>query len=116
MHHEMHLNEIPFRRIQSGSKRVELRLNDEKRQLLQAGDVITFISRTQSAEKIEARIIELTQAPDFANLLTQLSPSCLGLTVAEFHDTPNRMQQYYSSDDLRRYGVVAIRFELVELR
>lgn len=34
MKHEMKLNNGPFERIKNGTKTTELRLNDEKRQLL----------------------------------------------------------------------------------
>ena len=34
MKHEMKLNNSPFERIKNGTKTIELRLNDEKRQLL----------------------------------------------------------------------------------
>ena len=34
MKHEMKLNNGPFERIKNGTKTIELRLNDEKRQLL----------------------------------------------------------------------------------
>lgn len=33
--HEMHLDHEPFELIKNGKKTIELRLNDEKRQLLQ---------------------------------------------------------------------------------
>lgn len=34
MKHEIKLNNRPFERIKNGTKAIELRLNDEKRQLL----------------------------------------------------------------------------------
>ena len=38
----MKLQLNPFEKIQSGTKTIELRLNDEKRQLLSVGDKIEF--------------------------------------------------------------------------
>lgn len=40
MKHEMKLNNGPFERIKNGTKTIELRLNDEKRQLLKIKDLI----------------------------------------------------------------------------
>ena len=46
MKHEMKLNNGPFERIKNGTKTIELRLNDEKRQLLKIKDLIEFTNRT----------------------------------------------------------------------
>ena len=43
MKHEMKLNNGPFERIKNGTKTIELRLNDEKRQLLKIKDLIELI-------------------------------------------------------------------------
>ena len=40
--HRMKLQTSPFKKIQNGSKTIELRLNDEKRQQVQVGDFIEF--------------------------------------------------------------------------
>ena len=41
--HEMKLNNGPFESIKNGTKTIELRLNDEKRQLLKVNDIIYII-------------------------------------------------------------------------
>ena len=45
MKHEMRLHDTPFKMIQAGTKTIELRLYDEKRQQIQVGDEIEFHSR-----------------------------------------------------------------------
>lgn len=50
MQHIMRLNPLPFKMIASGEKTIELRLNDEKRRLINVGDEITFIN-TEDNEK-----------------------------------------------------------------
>jgi ASC-1-like (ASCH) protein len=45
MKHEMKLNVEPFNKIKSGKKTIELRLNDEKRQLVKIKDLIEFTNR-----------------------------------------------------------------------
>ena len=44
MTYEMNLNRQPFDMIKSGRKTIELRLNDEKRKNIVAGDKIKFTS------------------------------------------------------------------------
>ena len=49
----MKLNPAPFAMIKSGKKTIELRLFDEKRQQIKAGDAIEF-TNTANGEKIRA--------------------------------------------------------------
>ena len=42
MLHKMKLNEDPFERIKNGTKTIEFRLFDEKRQQIKIGDQIEF--------------------------------------------------------------------------
>ncbi len=56
MIHEMNLNDTPFKRIKKGTKTIELRLNDEKRQLLHIKDYIEFTNRST----LEKMLVEIT--------------------------------------------------------
>lgn len=40
--HQMRLHPEPFEKIKNGTKIIEMRLNDEKRQKVQIGDKIEF--------------------------------------------------------------------------
>lgn len=51
MTHEMRLNTQPFKKIKEGEKTIELRLYDEKRRGISAGDIIVFTCR-ESGEKL----------------------------------------------------------------
>jgi len=53
--HNMNLNNGPFSRIKDGTKTIELRLNDEKRQLLKENDFIEFTNRV-TLEKVIVKI------------------------------------------------------------
>ena len=55
MKHEMKLNNGPFEQIKNGTKTIELRLNDEKRQLLKPNDLIEFTNRS-NGEKLLVKI------------------------------------------------------------
>ena len=45
MIYKMRLKNSPFKAIKSGTKKVELRLNDEKRKLINEHDIIEFENR-----------------------------------------------------------------------
>ena len=61
--HNMNLNNDPFNRIIDGTKTIELRLNDEKRQLLKEKDLIEFTNRTT----LEVTMVEVVRLYKYSN-------------------------------------------------
>lgn len=59
----MNLNNDPFNRIIDGTKTIELRLNDEKRQLLKEKDLIEFTNRTT----LEVTMVEVVRLYKYSN-------------------------------------------------
>lgn len=59
MLHKMKLQEDPFERIKNGTKTVEFRLYDEKRQTIQIGDEIEFSKLPELQEKLLVKVIDL---------------------------------------------------------
>ena len=58
MLHKMKLNESPFERIKNGTKTIEFRLFDKKRQQIKIGDKIEFSKLPDLQEKllVEAKL------------------------------------------------------------
>ncbi len=108
--HHMHLHGEPFRLIKSGSKTIEIRLNDEKRQLLKVGDEIILESRESSGEAIRVRVIALEYHKTFKDAFYAYLPTAYGATS---QDDYIDMYQYYSKDDEVAQGAVAIRVLVV---
>lgn len=108
MIHNMKLHASPFEKIQSGQKTIELRLFDEKRQKIKAGDVIEF-TNTSNGEKMRATVKKLHRFDSFEELYKTLPLLQCGYT-AEDIDTaqPSDMEQYYSVEEQKKYGVVGI--------
>lgn len=106
----MRLHKEPFELIKSGSKTIELRLNDEKRQLINVGDEITFENRS-NGEKIHVKVIGLHKYPSFEELYKHFDKVSMGYKEDEEAD-PKDMEQYYSSEEQSRYGVVGIELKL----
>ncbi len=104
----MKLNPLPFGMIKSGKKTIELRLFDEKRQRIKAGDVIDF-TNTYNGEKMRATVKKLHLFDSFEELYKTLPLLQCGYT-AEDIDTaqPSDMEQYYSAAEQKKYGVVGI--------
>jgi len=111
--HFMHLKEAPFRQIWDGHKTIELRLYDEKRQLLQPGDWIEFDEMSVENRKIVVEITAMHRFASFARLYDALPLHKCGYMPGESaHHTD--MLAYYSAEEQEKYGVVGIGFVVKE--
>ena len=110
--HEMRLHNSPFQLIKSGTKNIEMRLNDEKRQLIKIGDSIKFINRVTEEEMITL-VKGLYYYESFDELYKHFDKISIGYREDEEAD-PNDMSQYYSNEDILKYGVVGIEIEVTK--
>ena len=109
MIHKMNLDNKPFNSIEEGSKTVELRLNDEKRQQLKVKDYIEFTNR-ENSRKIMTEIIDLHKYPSFEELFKHFDKKDLGYDEDEVAD-PADMDEFYSKEEQDKYGVVGIKIK-----
>lgn len=108
----MRLHKEPFELIKNGSKTIELRLYDEKRQMINLGDTITFENRSDG-DKIQVKVIALYKYPSFEELYKHFDKISIGYKEDEEAD-PKDMELYYSSEEQSKYGVVGIEMELIK--
>ena len=106
--HHMKLDPAPYEMIKSGSKTIELRLFDEKRQKINPGDTIVF-TNNETGEKLFTRVLKLHRFKDFEELYKALPLMQCGYSEDDIDKaSPSDMEQYYSIEEQRRYGVVGI--------
>ena len=106
MKYELHLNNKPFNQIKNGTKTIESRLNDEKRQLLNINDLIEFINRV-TGEKILVKKQNLHKYDSFEELYKHFDKVSMGYNENDIAD-PKDMEEYYSKEEQEKYGVVGI--------
>ena len=106
MIHYMNLWEDSFCAIKEGRKTIEMRLNDEKRSIIKVGDIIEF-TNTTSQEKMLCIVLNLFHYPDFAELYKNHDKISIGYKEDEKAD-PDDMLQYYTTEQIEKYGVVGI--------
>ncbi len=109
MERTMKLHERPFENIQSGKKRVELRLYDEKRRNIQVGDTILFL-QPERGETLRKRVADIRVFPDFFELYEHFDKVDIGYEKGEVANAED-MYEYYSPEEIAKYGVVAIVLE-----
>lgn len=114
MTHTMNLDPSPFGMIKSGIKTIELRLYDEKRRLINAGDTIVFTSTENSADTLKVRVLGMHIFDSFETLYKELPLLKCGYTREDIDTaSPNDMDIYYSKERQKKYGVVGIEIETV---
>lgn len=112
MQHQMKLSTEPFNQISSGTKAIESRLYDEKRQQIALGDEIEFSENDHPENKVHAKVIGLLRYQSFKELFADHEPSLFGGESREF--LLNQIKRFYSDEDEQKYGVVGIRIARVD--
>lgn len=109
--HEMNLQPKYFDFIKDGTKQIELRLFDDKRQQIQLGDTIEFAKSED--EKFKAEVIGLLRYNSFNDLFEDFDISILAdksMTKQELLDV---LSEFYTPEKQAEYGVLGIRLKLL---
>lgn len=108
--HEMKLQERYFNYILNGTKKIELRLNDEKRSLLKLNDVIKFKNEVTN-ETFEVKVVGLLRYNSFNDLFDDFDIEVLAdkeMTKKELLDV---LEQFYTKEKQEKYGVLGIKIQ-----
>ena len=108
MLHKMKLNESPFERIKNGTKTIEFRLYDEKRQQIKVGDQIEFSKLPDLQEKLLVDVVELYREDTFENLFRKLYND-----EEEIKRKTKAMYEIYSPEKEKEYGIIGIKIILI---
>lgn len=107
MLHKMKLNESPFERIKNGTKTIEFRLYDEKRQQVKIGDKIEFSKLPDLQEKLIVDVIDLYREDTFENLFRKLYSD-----EEEIIQKTKTMHTIYSPGKEQQYGILGIKIKI----
>lgn len=111
----MRLETEPFEKLKNGQKKIELRLYDKKRQQINKGDTIKFVSLKEPCDTILTQVTDIYRAESFADLYNILSLNELGYAENELNiASPKDMDKFYSFEEQSKYGVVGFRLMLLE--
>ena len=109
--HTMRLQNRYFNYIKNGSKRIELRLYDDKRKQIQLNDIIEFSN--ENNEKINTKVIALLYYQTFNDLLTDFNIKILADKSISKNDLLKDLNTFYSLAQQKQFGVLGIRIELM---
>ena len=107
MLHKMKLKESPFERIRNGTKTIEFRLFDEKRQQIKIGDQIEFSKLPNLEEKLLVDVIDLYREDTFEKLFRKLY-----IDEEDILRKTKTMHEFYSPEKEQQYGVLGIKIKI----
>lgn len=104
--HKLKVNEKYYNMLKAGTKTIELRLFDEKRQTIKIGDTIEFSNNSNLEDKFSAKVINLHFAENFAALCQKIA--CNNAGFANNESLIKTMEEFYSLEKQKKFGVVGI--------
>ena len=106
MKHGMNLQSKYFDYIKNGTKRIELRLFDEKRQKIKLGDIIEFTN--PDGEMFAVKVVGLLRYGSFEELFRNFDISMLAdasMTKRELLDVLNGFYPSEKQDEMGLWGL-----------
>ena len=110
--HEMKLQPKFFDFIKYGTKRIELRLYDEKRRNIELGDKIVFKKKPELDETVEATVVGLLRYESFKELFKDFDMSLLADKSMTKEELLEVLEEFYTVEKQEEFGVLGIRIEL----
>ena len=113
MKHEMKLQPEYYNFILNGTKRIEIRLFDEKRQQIKIGDTIKILKEPELNESFNAKVIGLLRYNTFEDMFKDFDISVLSDSSMTKEELIAVLEQFYTKEKQKQYGVLGIRIELI---
>ena len=114
MIHEMKLQAIYFNKMKNSQKIYEIRLNDEKRRLIDIGDVIIFKKEPDLTETLQTIVKDLVYFKSFREMVDTLPLEKIGFENMSKNEVESIYYSFYSIENELKYGVIAIKVEPLE--
>lgn len=111
MIHVMKLKKQYFDYIKYGTKKFEIRLNDEKRKKIKKGDYIEFQKEPLLEEKIIVKVEDLYYYNNFSELFNDIKFDYLADPSIQKENLNRDLELFYPRDLQKKFGVVAIKLK-----
>ncbi|MCM3740281.1 ASCH domain-containing protein [Oceanobacillus luteolus] len=114
MEHHMGLYETPFHSMKSGKKKVEVRLNDQKRRKVKVGDTIRFTKTPDRNETLIVQVIELREFPTFKEMYESIPADEFDAVGDSIEEMVERTYRIYTPEREKEWGTLAITIQLLD--
>lgn len=109
--HDMNLQPKYYDFMKDGTKRIELRLYDEKRQKIELGDEIEFYK--SETEKFKAKVVGLIRYQSFEDLFKDFPIEILADKTMTKDELLNVLSEFFTKEKQQKFGVVGIRIKII---
>ena len=113
MEYVMKLQPKYYNFILKGTKRIEIRLFNEKRQQIKIGDIIKFKKEPELTESFKVKVIGLLRYNTFEDLINDFDIAILADASMTKQELIKVLEEFYSKEQQEKYGVLGIRIELI---
>lgn len=113
MEHVLKLQPKYFEYINNGTKRIELRLYDEKRQKINIGDTIIFQKEPKLEITMQVKVIGLLRYNSFEDLFKDFDIEVMADKEMTKQELLNVLEEFYTPEKQSQYGVLGIRIEKI---
>ena len=111
--HELKVQPLYFDLVLAGTKDIEIRTYDERRQAMNVGDYIKFISIEDEPRVAYLQILSLDLYPTFRDLADNYDKKRLGMEGKTSFQVAETLSVFYPPEVQAKYGVVAIGIKVV---
>ena len=111
--HNMKLRTKYFNFIKNGTKRIELRLNDEKRKEIEIGDEINFEEVVDNPRCLKTKVVDLYYESNFNELLNKYDIKLFADKNTTKQELLDVLNEIYPIEKQTKYGVVGIKIEII---
>ena len=111
---EFRLDGMYFEMIKNRDKKVEIRLNDEKRQQLKIGDELIFVRRGDDKQRIKTKVTALRHYKSFKEMVMFEPKNDIGFAFKTLDEIIETYEGFYSKEEEEKYGVLAIKFKIIK--
>lgn len=112
MEHNIKLQPKYYNFMLKGTKRIELRLFDEKRKLINLGDTLKILKEPDLKENFDTKVVGLLRYNSFEEMFKDFDTSILADSSITKEELIEDLEQFYTKEKQQQYGVLGIRIEI----
>lgn len=113
MEHKIKLQPEYYNFMLNGTKRIEIRLFDEKRQQIKIGDTIKILKEPELNESFNVKVVGLLRYNNFEEMFKDFDISILSDKSMTKEELIDDLEQFYTKEKQEQYGVLGIKIELL---
>lgn len=110
----MNVNKKYYKKLKGETKKIELRLNDLRRQKIKVNDVINFRLDGHPQKYFLAKVNRVTRYKNFSELIEKEGRENCGFEKKTIEQINHIMHRFYTEEEVQKNGVVAIEVEKVK--